>query len=511
MTEPAGGQRIGKAAGNRRAPLPQKSVKGILDASIKRTTIVCTLGPSTRDDDVLRELIRSGMSVARLNFSHGTYDEHRAMVEQVRRIAKELNAAVAIMVDTKGPEIRTGLTTNHEPVALVSGETITITTHPVPATKERFSLDYQSLPQEVEPGSRIFVDDGLIGLEVLSVSDDEILCRVTNGGFLAEHRGVNVPNVVTSLPSVTEQDRRDLRFACELQVDAVAVSFVRDASAVREVRDLCGRFGCADMLVFSKIESALAVGHFDEILDESDGIMVARGDLGVEMPPAEVPRLQKDIIAKCNRAYKPVITATQMLDSMIRNPRPTRAEVNDVANAIYDGTDCVMLSGETAAGAYPVQSVRTMAEICMQTERYLSERFEYHDRKGMGNVSGATCYSAVEMARRVDAVAILCPTNSGRTARIVSGFRPRLPIFATSQFERTVRRVQFYWGVEGILAKEQEGLARTCYDALRTVMRAGYIQFDDIVVITAGDPLSSPLTGDTNTNTNVCMIAQALL
>lgn len=478
--------------------------------SIQRTKIVCTMGPSTQDDDVLRELIHSGMSVARLNFSHGDHDSHRKTIEQVRRISRELNDTIAIMVDTKGPEIRTGSTEGHEQIYLSTGDQITVTTHPVEATKERFSLDYASLPREVKPGSLIFVDDGLIGLKVERIDGDDILCEVTNGGFLGERKGVNVPNVVTSLPSVTEQDRKDLHFACEMQADAVAVSFVRDADAVNEVREICKEYGCPDMLVFSKIESALAIGHFDEILHASDGIMVARGDLGVEVPPAEVPRMQKEIIAKCNQAYKPVITATQMLDSMIRNPRPTRAEVTDVANAIYDGTDCVMLSGETAAGAYPVDAVKTMAEICKETERFLSERHEYHDRGGMGNISGATCFSAVEMASRVNATAILCPTNSGRTARIVSAFRPGLPIYATSPLERTVHRTQFYWGVKGIITTEQEGLARTCYDALRTTRSAGYIQSDDIVIITAGDPLSSPLTGDIETATNVCMIAQAL-
>ena len=477
-------------------------------APATRTKIICTVGPATEDDDVLREMIRSGMSVARLNFSHGDHDYHRKNIERVRRIAQELDTYVAIMVDTKGPEIRTGLTKNHEPVQLVSGASVIVTTEPIEATSERFSLDYALLPREVRPGSLIYVDDGLIGLTVDHVEGNDIHCVVNNGGMLGERKGVNVPNVIMQLPSVTEQDRDDIRFSCEMKVDAIAASFVRDANAVRQIRAYCAGYGCPNMMIISKIESALALNSFDEILHESNGIMVARGDLGVEIPSAEIPQVQKDLIKRSNAAYKPVITATQMLDSMMRNPRPTRAEVTDVANAIYDGTDCVMLSGETAAGAYPVESVKMMAEVCRHAEVNLPRRHAYHDRGGRRNVSGATSYGAIEMAERVGAVALVCPTSGGRTARIMSAFRPHLPILATSPNEATLRETCFFWGVTGVRTNLKDGLAQICYDTIKVARRSGLVKAGDLVVITAGDPVTSPLTGRNETSTNVCMIAE---
>ena len=473
-----------------------------------RTKIVCTVGPATEDDDVLRAMIDAGMNVARLNFSHGSHEYHRANIERVRRIADEMGVFVAIMVDTKGPEIRTGLTEGHQPIPFMRGDHVVVTTRPVASNRERISLDYQQLPREVEPGSLIYIDDGLLGLKVKHVEGDDIHCVFTNSGFLGEHKGVNVPNVAMELPAVTEQDERDIAFSCEMDVDAIAASFVRDGDAVHQIRSLCAAHGKPDMMIVSKIESSLALGHLDDILHASDAIMVARGDLGVEIPPAEVPQVQKDIIRRCNAAYRPVITATQMLDSMTRNPRPTRAEVTDVANAIYDGTDCVMLSGETAAGAYPVEAVRMMAEVCHQAERQLPTKHAYHNHGDHENVSGAASLGAIEMAERVGATALLCPTAQGRTARIMSSFRPNLPIIATSPNEVALRRACFYWGVEGVLTNLQDGLAPICYDTLKTARRKGLVTSDDLVVITAGDPVTSPLTRDSETSTNVCMIAQ---
>ena len=380
----------------------------------KRTKIVCTMGPATEDDDVLRKLIESGMNVARFNFSHGSHDYHRNNIDRVRRISKELGTYVAIMLDTKGPEIRTGLLKDHEKVTLTTGQDVVITTDEVEGTSERFSLDYKNLPNEVTKGSIILIDDGLLGFEVDHVEGNDIHCTCTNGGELGERKGVNVPNVEVGLPSVTEQDRADIMFGCELGIDAIAASFIRNGAAVDEIRHICREMGESNVLIFPKIESAMGVRNFDEILEHSDGIMVARGDLGVEIPAEQVPHVQKTIIHKCNDSYKPVITATQMLDSMIRNPRPTRAEVNDVANAIYDGTDCVMLSGESAAGKYPVEAVRTMAAIATETERYLKERHQYHDRGGIKNVNGSVGFAAVTMANRVGAKCILAPTHSGR-------------------------------------------------------------------------------------------------
>ena len=412
------------------------------------------------------------------------------------------------MIDTKGPEIRTGLTKDNEPVNLTAGDEIVVTTEPVEATKERFSISYQALPREVNPGSTIYVDDGLIELTVQHVEGNDIHCLIVNSGVLKEHKGVNVPNVVMELPAVTEQDREDIRFACEIGADAIAASFIRDANAVHEIREICHTFGGDDILIIPKIEASLAVGNINEILAASDGAMVARGDLGIEIPPADVPHLQKTIIAKCNASYKPVITATQMLDSMIKNPRPTRAEVTDVANAVYDGTDCVMLSGETAAGAYPVEAVRMMAEICRKAEENLQQRHDYHDEGSLRDVSDATSFGAVETAERVGAAALLCPTDSGHSARIMAAFRPRFPIIAASRYERTIRRTCFVWGVTGLLMPEEDGLARICYGALKVARRAGYVKTDDIVVITAGDPVTSPLTDFAETSTNVTMVAQ---
>ena len=480
-----------------------------------RTKIVCTMGPSTEDDEVLREMIRSGMTVARLNFSHGTHDYHRKNIERVRRIADELGTTIAILTDTKGPEIRTGTNRDHEPFFLKVDDKVVVTTTPVEGTSERFFVDYAALPSEVSPGSTIYIDDGLIGLEVERVEGSDIVCRVINGGFVGEHKGVNIPNVGADLPSVTERDRSDIKFSCEMGVDAIAASFVRNEHAVIEIRELCQKYGRPDMQIFSKIESSLGVSNLDSIIEVSDGIMVARGDLGVEVPPAELPHLQKEIIMKCNYSFKPVITATQMLDSMTHNPRPTRAEVTDVANAILDGTDCVMLSAETAAGRYPVESVRMMAEVCRKTEPYLNSRDDFDEAfagvdTGLEYIGVITGFAAVTAAQRIGAAALLCPTLSGTTARVMSAIRPKLPILATSPSAATIRRTNFYWGVQGILSQDREWLSQVCYNSMRTAKDAGLLQSGDIVVITAGDPLTSPNSLGQNPHTNVCMISQVL-
>ena len=475
----------------------------------KKTKIVCTMGPSTEDENVLRELILNGMNVARFNFSHGSHEYHKAGMERVRRIAKEVGANVAIMLDTKGPEIRTGMLKDHEPVMLETDKTCVITTDEgVEGTAERFSLDYKELPGDVEPGSIILIDDGLIALEVTKVEGNDIHCRINNGGKLGERKGVNVPNVKLNLPAVTEQDEKDLIFGCEMGIDAVSCSFIRDAAGVNEIRKILESHGGDRVSVYSKIECAAGVTNFDEILEASSGIMVARGDLGVEVPPAMVPHLQKMMIDKCNKAYKPVITATQMLDSMIRNPRPTRAEVSDVANAIYDGTDCVMLSGETAAGLYPVEAVRMMTDICLETEKYVHERDEYVDRGGFRNVNGSIGYAAAEIANRVNAKAILCPTTTGRTARLISKFRPHENILATSSSEKTVRKCCFYWGVDAWLVDYQATIDDTIDAAIDNAKAQSIIGEDDLVVVTAGDPRTSPKQGTYTTSTNLLLVAQ---
>lgn len=478
----------------------------------KKTKIVCTMGPATEDEEVLRQLILHGMNVARFNFSHGSHQYHRSMIEKVRRLSSELGIPVAILLDTKGPEIRTGLLEDGKKVAVKTGDTLVVTAQETSedfhGTAEHISLDYLNLPSEVEKGSIILIDDGLIGLEVDHVEGRDMYCVVTNGGEIGEKKGVNVPNVNVGLPSVTAQDRADIMFGCELGIDAIAASFIRDAKAVEEIRNICIEMGAPNVMIFPKIESALGVQNFDEILHVSDGIMVARGDLGVEVPAAQVPHIQKTIIKKCAEHYKPVITATQMLDSMQRNPRPTRAEVNDVANAVYDGTDCVMLSGETAAGKYPIDAVSTMSDICKETEKYVQENKTYYDRHGVRNVNGATGFAAVEMADRVNAKCIIVPTHSGRSARLVSKFRPKVPLYAMSPSEEAVRRTCFYWGVYAFRTTEQGALTGTLYNALTTAKQNKVVESGDIVILTAGDPQTSPRQGDYTTSTNLAMIAQ---
>lgn len=478
----------------------------------KKTKIVCTMGPATEDEEVLRQLILHGMNVARFNFSHGSHQYHRSMIEKVRRLSSELGIPVAILLDTKGPEIRTGLLEDGKKVAVKTGDTLVVTAQETSedfhGTAEHISLDYLNLPSEVEKGSTILIDDGLIGLEVDHVEGQDMYCVVTNGGEIGEKKGVNVPNVNVGLPSVTAQDRADIMFGCELGIDAIAASFIRDAKAVEEIRNICIEMGAPNVMIFPKIESALGVQNFDEILHVSDGIMVARGDLGVEVPAAQVPHIQKTIIKKCAEHYKPVITATQMLDSMQRNPRPTRAEVNDVANAVYDGTDCVMLSGETAAGKYPIDAVSTMSDICKETEKYVQENKTYYDRHGVRNVNGATGFAAVEMADRVNAKCIIVPTHSGRSARLVSKFRPKVPLYAMSPSEEAVRRTCFYWGVYAFRTTEQGALTGTLYNALTTAKQNKVVESGDIVILTAGDPQTSPRQGDYTTSTNLAMIAQ---
>ena len=474
----------------------------------RRTKIVCTLGPATENDDILRELIKSGMSVARLNFSHGSHEYHGTNIERTRRIADGLGAHVAVMVDTKGPEIRTGMIADHQPINLNTGDHVVVTTRAVDTAPGLIAIDYAALPQEVEPGSTIFIDDGLVRLVVDHVEGTEIHCVADNSGKIAEHKGVNVPGVLLALPSVTEQDERDIRFACEMGADAVAVSFVRDADAVRKVRAICEDAGCPHMMIISKIECALALDNLDEIIEESDGIMVARGDLGVEIPPSKVPSIQKKIIYKCNEMCKPVITATQMLESMTHHPRPTRAEVTDVANAVFDGTDCVMLSGETAAGEYPVEAVRMMAEVCVDAEKSMpAYRLTVEPIERM-SVENAANEGAVAMAECVGATAIICATESGRSARIMAARRPSLPIIAVTPAEHSLHKTCFFWGVTGVLTEVQDGIARICYNALKAVRQAKLVQRDDIVVVTAGDPVTSPLTENSKTVTNFCVVAQ---
>ncbi len=484
----------------------------------KRTKIVCTMGPACDDENILREMIKAGMNVARFNFSHGSHEEHHERMERVKRISHELGIPVGILLDTKGPEIRTGFLEDHAKVTLTEGSQVTITaavtSEELAGNAEHFYLDHLELPREVKPGSTILIDDGLIGLTVDSIDGQDIHCTVQNGGELGEKKGVNVPNAKLSLPTITEQDRADILFGLEEGIDFIAASFVRDAEGVKEIRQLCRENGGEHVSIIPKIECALAVYHFDDILKVSDGIMVARGDLGVEVAPEVCPVIQKEIISKCNAACKPVITATQMLDSMIRNPRPTRAEVTDVANAINDGTDATMLSGETAAGKYPVEAVKMMANVALIAEATMPEHkpldFDALE-PGRNKVNAAVGLSAVTTAFNVGAKAILTPTNSGRSARLVSNFRPVLPIQAVTPNEWAVRTMTIYWGVEPILSGRSVGsIAYVVDNAVVEAKMTGIVKEGDLVVVTAGDPAIPVKLRDSEVSTNVVYVSQVM-
>ena len=457
---------------------------------MKKTKIVCTMGPQENDIDLLSRMIEAGMDVARFNFSHGTHEEQAERMESVRKARERTGRPIAMLLDTKGPEIRTGLLVDHKKVTLEAGKEIILTTEDIDGTAEKVSITYKKLYEDVKAGDTILVDDGLMELRVKEIDGEDIICEIINGGELSERKGCNVPGVRTQLPAITEKDIEDIVWGIGQGFDVIAASFIRDAAGVYQIKDLLKEHG-STIPVFSKIECSEAVDNIDEIIEASDGIMVARGDLGVEVPAHLVPHIQKEIISKCNKAYKPVITATQMLDSMIRNPRPTRAEVADVANAIYDGTDAVMLSGETAVGKYPVEAVTLMAEIAKNTEKYMNEA-QFNSHRSMeqhATVSSSVCYAAVRTAKNVGASAILIPTVSGKTARLMSNFRPEIPIYAVSPSWAMVRRMQMYWGVTPFAGKKEKNQYLLIDHSIQIVKDKGYVKEGDIVVITAGDPI----------------------
>ncbi|HEX7055721.1 MAG TPA: pyruvate kinase [Bacilli bacterium] len=464
---------------------------------MRRTKIVCTIGPSSEQLDMLKKLIEAGMNVARLNFSHGDFAEHGNRIRNIKQACRELNKSVAILLDTKGPEIRIGKL-REEPIDLVQGEHLTLTTEEILGDARRISVTYRNLPNDVAVGSTILIDDGLIGLQVVSIQNTEIVCRIVNGGQIKSKKGVNVPGVKISLPGITDKDKNDILFGIEQGVDFIAASFVRKASDVLEIRELLEKHNARHIQIISKIENREGVDNLDEILEVSDGLMVARGDLGVEIPAEEVPLVQKRMIEKCNLVGKPVITATQMLDSMQRNPRPTRAEASDVANAIFDGTDAIMLSGETAAGKYPLESVQTMARIAERTEAALEYR-EILQRQSLAQqttVTEAISQAVANSALDLDAKAIITATESGYTARMVSKYRPKAPIIAVTPLEHVIRRLSLVWGVvpvQGVEAKTTDEMFAMAVD--RSI-KTGIVHLGDLVVITAGVPIGR--SGTTN-------------
>ncbi len=469
---------------------------------MKKTKIVCTMGPNTGDRKLLTDMILAGMDVARFNFSHGSYDEHEKRIELLKEVRDELDKPIAMLLDTKGPEIRTGLLKGGKKVCLEAGKEFSLYLEEREGDEHGCSISYRELSKDVTSGNLILIDDGLIGLRVKEVTESAILCVVENGGELGEKKGVNVPNVSVGLPDVTEKDKDDILFGISQGFDFIAASFVRSAECIRTIRSFLDENGGGYIQIIAKIENAEGVENIDAILKEADGIMVARGDLGVEIPADEVPYIQKKIIAKCNASLKPVITATQMLDSMIRNPRPTRAEAGDVANAIYDGTDATMLSGETAMGKYPLEAVKMMAKIAETTEKNLDYDAYFARAKskiGQG-VSEAVGYATVSTAIAVHADCIVTPTYTGQTARLLSHFRPNIPIYGVSPHERYMRRMQLYWGVYPYKGMMEESSVKLIRNSLKVLKDKGMVKKGDLTVFTAGDPATNEVQGQGSTN-----------
>ena len=466
------------------------------------------MGPRTMDKIILKELIAGGMNVARFNFSHGSYEEHAERIALVRQVSEQLGIPVALMLDTKGPEIRTGLLKDGKKVSLEQGKEFTLYTEEREGDETGCSITYQQLVYDVRKGDTILIDDGLIGLEVQRVSADKIECIIKNGGELGERKGVNVPNVKIHLPGVTQKDREDILFGIEQGVDYIAASFVRNSDCIMDIREILEDNHGRDIGIIAKIENAEGVENIDEILDAADGIMVARGDLGVEIPADQVPHIQKKIIHKCNRKCKPVVTATQMLDSMIRNPRPTRAEAGDVANAIYDGSDAIMLSGETAMGKYPLEAVRMMAKIAETTEAHLdySNLQKLNKKQRKKDISMAVGFASVSTAEILKASCLVVPT--GYTARMISSLRPKTPIYAISPSEQAVRRMQLYWGVYAMPGETEDSTRHMITNSMKIILRRKLIKKGELAVFTAGDPATNMVSGR-GRSTNVMQVVEA--
>lgn len=446
------------------------------------------MGPNADDRELLIKLALHGMDVARFNFSHGDYEEQKNRLELLKSVREELGLPVAALLDTKGPEIRTGVLKGGQKVLLREGMPYILTTRVLEGDEKICQVNYEGLPACVQPGTHILIDDGLIDLEIERVEGTEIYCRVVSGGELGQRKGVNVPKARIDLPGLTEKDRDDIRFGIEQEFDYIAASFVRNADVIREIRQMLKEAG-SHMKIIAKIENEEGIENLDEIIRESDGIMVARGDLGVEIPPQKLPYIQKTMIRKCNVACKSVIVATQMLDSMIRNPRPTRAEVTDVANAVYEGADAVMLSGETAMGKYPVEALKMMAQICRDTEAHLDKCF-YRKRRisqeNLCSISNAVCYSTVSTAHDLHAKAIVAPSMSGFTAWMLSKWRPETPVIGLSPDAQVVRQMQLFWGVLPFQAKRAESTDILIYSSLELLKEKGIIEGGDLIVATAG-------------------------
>lgn len=463
---------------------------------IRKTKIVATIGPASEELDTLKSMIRAGMNVARLNFSHGNHQEHARRIELIRQASEETGVPVAILLDSKGPEIRLKTFAGGS-IVLEPDQHFVLTTRDVIGDSTQVAVNHSGLPQDVKPGCRVLIDDGLVELMVEEVTETDVICRAINGGELRDRKSVNIPGAKVSMPALSEQDRADLLFGIRQRVDFIAASFVREPGDIHAIRRLLEENG-ANIPIIAKIENQQGLDNLDAILMVADGLMVARGDLGVEIPPEEVPLAQKYMISRCNQMGKPVITATQMLDSMIRNPRPTRAEASDVANAIFDGTDAIMLSGETAAGRYPIEAVDTMARMALRTELALDcdQLLARHSNNEHNTVTDSISYASRQTARRLGAAAIITSTQSGHTARMVSKYRPGVPIIAITPTLAVVRQLLLTWGVVPLQGRETDNTDQMIYEAITASLNKGLIAKGDLVVITAGVPVGVP--GTTN-------------
>ncbi|ABR36957.1 pyruvate kinase [Clostridium beijerinckii] len=465
---------------------------------MRKTKMICTIGPASEDMEILEKVVLSGMNASRHNFSHGDHEEHGGRIKKVKELSKKLNREIAIILDTKGPEIRTG---KFEPkkVELAKGSEFTVYAGDMDIVGDttKCSVTYAGLANDVKPGNTILIDDGLVGLTVKSVEGNAIKCEVQNTGFVGTHKGVNVPGVSIQLPALTEKDKSDLIFGCEVGVTMIAASFIRKASDVKTIREILDANGGERILICSKIENQEGVDNLDEILEASDLIMVARGDLGVEIPIEQVPAVQKMIIKKCKAAGKPVVTATQMLDSMMRNPRPTRAEVSDVANAILDGTDAIMLSGESANGDYPVEAVATMAKIAEETEKSLEYKVAVSQAKThIPAIAGVISRAASNAANELEAAAVITSTQTGATAKRISQCRPECPIIAVTPDPIVARQLAFSWGVYPVVADKMESTDEMLERSVEIAKNNEFVKSGDIVVLAAGVPVDQ--VGATN-------------
>jgi len=463
---------------------------------LRKTKIICTLGPASESEDKLKELMQAGMNVARFNFSHGTHEEQKKKFAKVLKVSNELGLNISTLLDTKGPEIRLCDFENGK-VELVAGQTFILTTEEMMGTSEKATITYKNLKNDIEIGNAILIDDGLIEMHVEEITDTDIVCRVVNGGFVSNHKGVNVPGAVLSMPYISEVDKKDILFGVEMGFDFLAASFARTKEDILEVRKILEEHN-SPMKIIAKIENMQGIQNLEEILSVSDGIMVARGDMGVEIPMEDVPVLQKKMIKKAVSQGKHVITATQMLESMIKNPRPTRAETTDIANAIYDGTTAIMLSGESAAGLYPVEAVRTMAKIAERAEQdidYRSRMQRNHDHTHP-DITEAISYATCTTAMDLNAAAVITVTMSGFTAEMISKYKPGCPIIGCSVNPRVCRQMNLLYGVQPLLVTREENAEDLFEASVRNAKKAGYVKHGDTVVLTAGVPLGTP--GRTN-------------